>query len=74
MKVRELIEKLKELDGELPVLRSGYEGGYTDVCSVGRPKEFLFYVNDAWYYGEHEEAEYYLGDKTKESGYAVVLS
>jgi len=31
MKIKELIEKLQELDPELPVLVQGYEGGCDDL-------------------------------------------
>lgn len=75
MTVKELIERLQELDEDLPVYRSGYEGGYTVVDGVSDPKEYLLNVNTAWYYGEHEEVSDWYGDKEgKTVGLAVVVS
>ena len=54
MKVKELIEKLQQLDPELAVVVSGYEGGYDDMNAMA----FLNIarnVNDAWYSGDHAE-------------------
>ena len=53
MKVKELIEKLSQLDPELMVVRSGYEGGVNEIkkyklCNIE------LNVNDEWYYGKHE--------------------
>ena len=67
MTVKELIERLKELDGELQVYRNGYEGGYTPVDYISDPREFLLDVNTAWYYGEHEEVDNWYGDKEGKS-------
>jgi hypothetical protein len=55
MKVRELIEALKEFDPELEVCRSGYEGGYSFVSEVEKIKLVLD-CNEEWYYGPHEDA------------------
>lgn len=58
MTVRELIEKLQELDGDLHVLVSGYEGGYCDVSEGPFEIEtFDLDVNTEWYYGPHEMAD-----------------
>ena len=53
MKVKELIEKLSQLDSELMVVVRGYEGGVNEVthcelCNVA------LNVNKEWYYGKHE--------------------
>lgn len=75
MTVKELIEKLKELDGELQVYRNGYEGGYTPVDYISDPREFLLDVNTEWYYGEHEEVDSrYDDNEGKSVGLAVVVS
>lgn len=56
MKVKRLIELLKELNPENDVVISGYEDGVNDVSSVD-----LIHiernVNTSWYYGRHEECE-----------------
>ena len=56
MNVKELIEKLQEFDPELMVVRSGYEGGMTEVKYV---EEVLLatYVHTEWYYGQHDKVE-----------------
>jgi len=53
MKVKELIERLKELDQEAIVVRNGYEGGVCEV-TVSNEVEVALNVNTEWYYGEHE--------------------
>ncbi len=53
MKVKELIEKLKELDQEAKVVISGYEGGVKEV-TTSQLVTIALNVNDEWYYGEHE--------------------
>lgn len=53
MKVRELIERLQEFDGDLPVVLPGYEGGVNDI-SYTTQVELALNVNDEWYYGAHE--------------------
>jgi len=54
MKIKELIEKLKELDQDLEVLIEGYEGHY-DTPVISEVKEFEPDVHKEWYYGSHEE-------------------
>lgn len=53
MKVKELIEKLSQLDPELMVVIRGYEGGVDEVSDYGLCNIELN-VNDEWYYGKHE--------------------
>ena len=53
MKVKELIEVLSQLDPELMVVRSGYEGGVDEVTDYGLC-DIELNVNTAWYYGKHE--------------------
>jgi hypothetical protein len=62
MKVKELIELLKEFDGNLEIVQKGYEGGYYNPVTV-ESINLLLYVNDEWYYGPHEEESYFDGDK-----------
>lgn len=53
MNVKQLIEALSTLDPELMVVRSGYEGGVTEVDYVSAV-EVALNVNEEWYYGEHD--------------------
>lgn len=54
MTVKELIEKLSELDPELHVFVHGYEGGYAKVKDISEEQEFALNVHGEWYYGPHE--------------------
>ena len=53
MKVKELIEKLSQLDSELMVVVHGYEGGVNEVSDYDLCNIELN-VNSVWYYGKHE--------------------
>ena len=53
MKVKELIEKLKDYDPELMVIVSGYEGGVNEAENAGQVKIQLN-CNKRWWYGKHE--------------------
>jgi hypothetical protein len=67
MTVKELIEQLQQLDPDLHVFVSGYEGGYNDAGPIGPVMEIALDVHKEWYYGKHEEADtaYYVPDKSK---------
>ena len=56
MKVKDLIEKLQTLPGDMIVVRHGYEGGATELTNT-KMKEIVLNYNEAWYYGEHELVE-----------------
>ena len=56
MKVKDLIEKLKEFDPDLMVVRAGYEGGVTEINHISTI-EVALNVNEEWYYGEHEQID-----------------
>ena len=60
MKVIDLVQRLQELDPEMVVVLSGYEGGYNTVSGVVEPRTFVEGVNCAWYYGPHELDDEYL--------------
>jgi hypothetical protein len=53
MTIKELIEQLSELDQDLQVFTSGYEGGYNDV-EISEPKSFCLDVHIDWWMGSHE--------------------
>jgi hypothetical protein len=56
--VLELIEKLKEFDGDTMVTFRGYEGGYSDVDLSAIAKiKIALNKNTSWYYGKHDEPE-----------------
>jgi hypothetical protein len=63
MTIKELIQQLQQLDPDLHVFTNGYEGGYCDVV-IGEEKEIALNVNEAWYYGPHEDAKFVLNPST----------
>jgi hypothetical protein len=67
MTVKELIEQLQQLDPNLHVFTSGYEGGFDDVYVGNDIMEIALDVHEEWYYGKHENADndYYVSDKSK---------
>jgi len=50
---------LQNLDPDLPVVRHGYEGGYSDATNA-RTVELVSDYNDPeeWWYGPHEDLKY----------------
>jgi hypothetical protein len=58
MLISELIQQLEKLDGNLPVIRAGYEGGVDDVVDVSLVT-IAKNANTAWYYGKHEIVDGY---------------
>ena len=54
MTVKELIEKLSELDQELYVFTDGYEGGY-NYAELSDVKDICLDVNPEDYYGPHDD-------------------
>ena len=71
MKVKELIEKLSQLDPELMVVRSGYEGGVDEVSDYGLCNIWLN-ANDEWYYGKHETLYDNELEKVKDRNLTIV--
>lgn len=58
MKVKELIAKLQQLDGELNVFRYGFNNvGYDDITDVKEVKNIILNFNDDGYVGNHELLE-----------------
>lgn len=66
MTVKELIEKLQQLNPDLHVFVAGYEGGY-DYAGVSEEVEIALDVHEEWYYGKHEsvDIDHYVSDKSK---------
>jgi hypothetical protein len=56
MKVRELIEQLKMLDGEINVFVTGYQGGVDDLERIEPETQVALNVNvdTVGYSGDHE--------------------
>jgi hypothetical protein len=69
MTIKELIEKLSELDPELHVFVPGYEGGYHYV-DVSKSDSFCLNVNKEWYYGPHETVAFI--DEEERPNYKIV--
>lgn len=55
--VGDLVNLLKKLPPDLPVLLNGYEGGYYNLAHVCEPETFVQHY-DAWYYGPYEKVSY----------------
>ena len=53
MKVKELIEKLSQMNPELLVVVAGYEGGVYEIDKF-EMCDIELNVNTEWYYGKHE--------------------
>ena len=71
MKVKELIEKLSQLDSELMVVVRGYEGGVDEVSDYG-VCNILLNANDEWYYGRHETLSDNELEKVKDRNLTIV--
>ena len=67
MKIKELIEKLQELNPDLEVFTVGYEGGYNIAGLREGDDEFVMDVNEEWYYGKHELLNDYKYKFTKDT-------
>lgn len=67
MKVKELIEQLSKLDGDVRVFGDGYEGGYVDVDSTFEVHDIALKVHKEDWMGPHELArnKYYVPDTSK---------
>jgi hypothetical protein len=69
MNVKELIEVLSQYPEDTMVVVRGYEGGY-DESKYTTEILLRLNANNAWYYGDHEEADKYTENPVK----AVVIS
>ena len=68
MTVRELIDKLSQLDPELRVFTDGYEGGFNDA-TISEEIEVVLDYHDKWYYGKHESVDIANARKKDSSQY-----
>ena len=57
MKIKQLLEKLKDLDPELEIYLKGYEGGAIELKTVAEV-EVSKNFNVDWWYGPHEITRY----------------
>jgi hypothetical protein len=74
MTVKELIEKLQQLDPDLYVFRTGYESGYCDVDFISEPLDMALDVNheDEWWYGPHDVIGKLGVEEKNKSKYKIV--
>jgi hypothetical protein len=70
MTVSQLIEELKNYPQDLPVVVSGYEGGYNDVDAFENIDIVLDY-HTAWYYGRHEDVKNIYNEDKKKNALTV---
>lgn len=71
MTVRELIEKLSQIENqETRVMINGYEGGVNDINNIASIIDVALDVNDEWYYGKHERVDDMYGSTN--SDYHIV--
>lgn len=74
MKVKDLIEQLKQYDPDIRVVTHGNKGGYKDLGYVSE-SELALNVHDEWWYGPHEDpdiADHY--EKTYTIEKAIIIS
>ena len=57
MTAKQLIETLQQIDPETRIFVAGYEGGYNDA-TISNIQDIALDVHDAWYYGDHEDADH----------------
>ena len=62
--VKNLIEKLQQLDPDIYVFISGYEGGYNNIEIDDNIIDIALNVNTEWWYGKHSISTY-LPDQSK---------
>ena len=71
MTVAQLIKELENYPQDLPVVVSGYEGGYNDVDTFENINIVLDY-HTAWYYGRHEDVENIYKEDPKKNAVAAL--
>jgi len=73
MTIKQLIEKLSDMDPELEVYIRGYEDGYDDLC-VLEPITVCKNVNTEWWLGKHEDQQNLKHSDEYEQAKGIVLS
>ncbi len=73
MKIKELIQKLSELDQELYVFTEGYEGGFKDINSNFPETDVYLNVHDEWWYGPHDKHPRSILEKIQLPVKAIIL-
>lgn len=71
MTVAQLIKELENYPQDLPVVVSGYEGGYNDVDTFENINIVLDY-HTAWYYGRHEDVGNIYKEDPKKNAVAAL--
>lgn len=72
MTVEELMEQLKNLPAETPVLVEGYETGYDDIVEL-RPLEVFRYRNAQEWDGEYQTKNEHSGQGSKVAPAVAIL-
>lgn len=70
--VKELIDMLEDYPQDYRVIVTGYEGGYCDIDAIGE-KDIVLNVHQKWYYGPHEDEDYYLCKGKKADEKAILI-
>lgn len=67
MTVKELIDKLSQLDPNLQIFINGYERGYKDVKDISDIEEIALNIHEFEWMGPHElvKNKYYVKDKSE---------
>lgn len=55
VQVKDIVKKLQEIDQDIYVFTSGYEGGYCNPSIDYEINSFALNINDEWYFGPHEK-------------------
>jgi hypothetical protein len=63
MTVSDLIKELQDLPPTMRVVKSGLEGGYSDITMI-ESIPIKLNQNTSWWYGKHEECDLNVSDET----------
>jgi hypothetical protein len=72
LKIKELIEKLAQLDEEMLVMVNGYEGGLNELKTIEIKDVALDVNDDDSYEGPHEDLNAYGNSHLRDEGHPVV--
>ena len=68
--VGEVITELQKYGTDMPVLVSGYEGGYEEKIEISVKAVVEHHEG---YFGSHDDADYFLGDPDKKPFVAAII-